>query len=57
MNCVFKCFFIDIVFIKYYIAQRKIFKVKIANKRLWLFKMDNNFGTEVVFSISIKQRT
>ena len=50
MNCVFKCFFIGIVFIKYCITQTKIFKVKVANERLWLFQMDNNFGTKVVLN-------
>lgn len=37
----FKCIFINIIFIKYYITQTKIFKVKVENERLKKSKQDN----------------
>ena len=54
MDCVFKCVFIDIIFIGYYITQTKIFNVKVTHVRLKKSKLDNNFGTEgVCFTPSV----
>jgi hypothetical protein len=36
----FKCIFVDIIFIKYYKIQTKIFKIKVKVKRLKKSKVD-----------------
>ena len=51
MDGVSNVFFIDINFIKYYITQTKLFKVKVKKIRLKKSKLDNYFGTEVVLFI------
>ena len=48
MNWVLNVFFIGIIFIKYYITQTKIFKVKIEKERLQKSKQDTCSGTEGV---------
>ena len=55
MDRVLKCVFIDITFIKYYITQTKIFKVKVKHKRLEKSKLDNNFGTEGVLYTTCRE--
>ena len=49
MDGVSNVFFIDISFIKCYITQTKLFNVKVKRIRLKKSKLDNYFGTEVVF--------
>ena len=44
----FKRIFIDIIFIKYYITQIKIFKVKVKQERPRKVKLDTYNGTEGV---------
>ena len=43
MNCGSNVFFIDISFIKYYITQTKIFKVKVKKTRLEKVKIGQLF--------------
>ena len=44
----FKCTFICIIFIKYFMAQTNIFIVKVEKKRLEKLTRDNNFNREGV---------
>ena len=48
MKSTFKIQSIHIFYIKYYITQDKIIKVKVVKERLKKSNMDNNYGTEVV---------
>ena len=53
MNNILKTQSIDITFVKYYVTQKKIFKVKVDEKRLQKSKVDNKYGTEGVFTIVV----
>lgn len=46
----FKHIFLDIIFIKYYIIQTKIFKVNVEKKILKKSKVDIYYGTDGVFN-------
>ncbi|KAL4565377.1 hypothetical protein LXL04_029469 [Taraxacum kok-saghyz] len=51
MDGVLNIFFIGINFIKYYITQTKLFKVKLKRIRLKKSKLDNYFGTEILQNV------
>lgn len=48
MDWVLNVFLFDIIFIKYYIIQIKIFMVKLEQEKLRKFKVDTYYGTEGV---------